>query len=338
MRFLAALPKTVKAIAVLDRTKEPGSAGEPLYLDVVQAIYEAATTNGNEVCEDAGRGRRALRLVVEGIHARHGQGRCSTIWRIAKPKNHFTIGIHDDVLDTQPAVDDPAFSTEPKDVVRAVFFGLGADGTVGANKDSIKIIGEYTPNFAQGYFVYDSKKSGAATISHLRFGPRNIRSTYLISHANFVACHQPSLLDRYDMLKYAQPGATFLLNTALRAGGSVQQAAGNDAAADHREEIEVFCDQRLQGRQGKRHGRAHQHDHAGLFLRALRRVAARRSHRAHQVFDQENLRQEGRGNRPDEHQGRGRDAGVPARSQSAGGRSCRAFRCGPRCRCNRPRS
>ncbi|MEK7706992.1 MAG: 2-oxoacid:acceptor oxidoreductase family protein, partial [Verrucomicrobiota bacterium] len=211
--LLAALPKTVKAIAVLDRTKEPGSAGEPLYLDVVQAIYEAATNNGNKFAK--------MPVVVGGRYGLSSKEFTPAMVKgvldnlaLAKPKNHFTIGILDDVLDLSLPYD-PAFSTEANDVVRAVFFGLGADGTVGANKDSIKIIGEYTPNFAQGYFVYDSKKSGAATISHLRFGPRDIRSTYLISHANFVACHQPSLLDRYDMLKYAQPGSTFLLNTAL---------------------------------------------------------------------------------------------------------------------------
>ncbi len=211
-RLIQALPKTVKSIAVLDRTKEPGSAGEPLYLDVVQAVFETLS-NGNShftYTPAVVGGRYGLSskeftpAMVSGVFdnlAHH------------KKKNHFTIGIEDDVLDLSLPYD-PGFSTEPKDVVRAVFFGLGADGTVGANKDSIKIIGEYTDNWAQGYFVYDSKKSGAATVSHLRFGPRNIRSTYLISKANFVACHQPSLLDRYDVLKYAQPGATFLMNTA----------------------------------------------------------------------------------------------------------------------------
>src|SRR5581483_9295547 len=128
------------------------------------------------------------------------------------PKNHFTVGINDDV--THTSLDyDPNFSTEDPSVVRAMFYGLGADGTVGANKNSIKIIGEDTDNFAQGYFVYDSKKSGAVTISHLRFGPRPIHSTYLISKANFVACHQFSFLERFDVLKAADTGATFLLNS-----------------------------------------------------------------------------------------------------------------------------
>jgi pyruvate-ferredoxin/flavodoxin oxidoreductase len=211
-RLIESLPKTVKAIAVLDRTKEPGSAGEPLYLDVVQAVFETVSHGAGHFTHLPAvvGGRYGLSskeftpAMVNGVFdnlARH------------KKKNHFTIGIEDDVLGLSLPYD-PAFSTEPKDVVRAVFFGLGADGTVGANKDSIKIIGEYTPNWAQGYFVYDSKKSGAATVSHLRFGPRPIRSSYLISRANFVACHQPSLLERYDVLKYAQPGGTFLMNTA----------------------------------------------------------------------------------------------------------------------------
>ena len=236
-RLVAALPKTTKAIAVLDRTKEPGSSGEPLYLDVVEAIYDSATLNGSKFAKMpvvvGGRyglsSKEFTPAMVKGVFDNLDvEGRARHSVRAAagqipdgaqgtgapyQPKNHFTIGINDDVLGLSLPYD-PAFSTEPDDVVRAVFFGLGADGTVGANKDSIKIIGEYTPNWAQGYFVYDSKKSGAATVSHLRFGPRDIHSTYLISNANFVACHQPSLLDRYDMLKYAQPGATVLLNTA----------------------------------------------------------------------------------------------------------------------------
>jgi pyruvate-ferredoxin/flavodoxin oxidoreductase len=196
--LLAALPATTKAIAVLDRTKEPGSAGEPLYLDVVQAVYEAATTNGNKF------GR--MPFIVGGRYGLSSKEFTPAMAKAvfdnlaeAQPRNHFTVGITDDVLGLSLPYD-PEFSTEPDDVERAIFFGLGADGTVGANKDSIKIIGEYTDNSAQGYFLYDSKKSCAATVSHLRFGPRHIRSTYLISVAIFVACHQPSLLDRYDMV------------------------------------------------------------------------------------------------------------------------------------------
>ncbi len=201
--FIAALPATAKKIAVLDRTKEAGAAGEPLYLDVVNAMHE-----GKRTAQVVG-GRYGLSskeftpAMVKAVYDNLKQ---------PSPKEHFTVGIHDDVSHT--SVDyDASFSTEPESVVRAMFYGLGADGTVGANKNSIKIIGENTDNYAQGYFVYDSKKSGAVTVSHLRFGPKPIRSTYLVSKANFVACHQWIFLDRYDMLGALVPGGTFLLNS-----------------------------------------------------------------------------------------------------------------------------
>jgi pyruvate-ferredoxin/flavodoxin oxidoreductase len=214
--FLAALPKTVKTIAVLDRTKESGAPGEPLYMDCVQSLFEAAST-----------GRLPFAKMPAVIAGRYGLSSKEFTPAMVKgvfdnlakpaPKNHFTIGINDDLSGT--SIDyDPSFSTEGNDVVRALFFGLGADGTVGANKDSIKIIGEHTNNWAQGYFVYDSKKSGAATVSHLRFGPREIRSTYLVYQANFIGLHQPALLERYDILKAAAPGSTFLMNTVHSAG------------------------------------------------------------------------------------------------------------------------
>jgi len=208
-----ALPSTVKSIAVLDRTKEPGCLGEPLYLDVVAALEEGRH-NGASKFETPPRivgGRYGLSskefnpAMVKAVFDEIGK---------AAPKNHFTIGIHDDVTHTSLEFD-PEFDIEPKDVVRAVFFGLGSDGTVGANKNSIKIIGEETPNFAQGYFVYDSKKAGAVTVSHLRFGPRMIRSSYLIRKANFVACHQFPFLERYDMLQHAARGSVFLLNAPM---------------------------------------------------------------------------------------------------------------------------
>jgi len=200
-RLLEALPPSVKTIAVLDRTKEPGANGEPLYLDVVNALFEA-----QRYVKVAG-GRYGLSskeitpAMVKGVFE-----------HVARPDsfNHFTVGIQDDVSHT--SIDyDPSFSIEEPDVVRALFYGLGADGTVGANKNSCKIIGD-AGFFAQGYFVYDSKKSGAATVSHLRFGPRPIHAPYLISEANFVACHQPSLLERYDVAKELLPGGTFLFN------------------------------------------------------------------------------------------------------------------------------
>ncbi len=209
--FLKALPATTRAIAVLDRTKEPGSAGEPLYLDVVSAISEGL-----------GDGSAPFQAMPRIVGGRYGLSSKDFTPAMAKavfdelckesPKNHFTVGIYDDV--THNSLDfDPAFSIESDKTVRCVFWGLGADGTVGANKNSIKIIGEETDNYAQGYFVYDSKKSGSSTISHLRFGPEPIQSHYLISQANFVACHQFSFLERLDVLKYAMPGAVFLLNS-----------------------------------------------------------------------------------------------------------------------------
>ena len=201
--FLSALPASVKRIAVLDRTKEAGAAGDPLYLDVVNALHE---------------GKRP----VEAIGGRYGLSSKEFTPAMVKavydnlaaptPKAHFTVGIQDDVSHTSLTYD-ATYSTEPDNVVRALFYGLGADGTVGANKNSIKIIGENTNNYAQGYFVYDSKKSGAVTVSHLRFGPNPIRSTYLVSKANFVACHQWLFLERYDMLGTLVDGGTFLLNS-----------------------------------------------------------------------------------------------------------------------------
>jgi pyruvate-ferredoxin/flavodoxin oxidoreductase len=209
--FAEALPGTVRAIAVLDRTKEPGAVGEPLYLDVVGAIREA---------REAGQGALVVDPLVIGgryglsskeFNPSHVKAALDELVRREGPRNHFTVGIVDDVTHTSIPVDRD-FDIDSDERVRAVFFGLGADGTVGANKNSIKIIGEETDNDAQGYFVYDSKKSGAVTISHLRFGPGPIRSSYLIRKANFVACHQFGFLERYDVLDYAVPGGTFLLN------------------------------------------------------------------------------------------------------------------------------
>ncbi len=209
--FIEAFPKTVKKIAVLDRTKEPGAAGEPLYQDVLTALTETMMSGtlpmGQYPTVIGGRyGLSSKEFTPAMVKAVFDE------LKKDKPKNHFTVGINEDVTKSS-LVYDPKFSTEGTDVVRAMFYGLGADGTVGANKNSIKIIGEDTDNFAQGYFVYDSKKSGSMTTSHLRFGPRPIHSTYLVSTANFIACHQWFFLEKYDMLKDAIPGATFLLNS-----------------------------------------------------------------------------------------------------------------------------
>ena len=202
--FLAVLPATVRAIAVLDRTKEPGAHGEPLFLDVVATLYEADRATRPRVI--GGRYGLASKEFTPAMVA-------AVFAELAaeRPRPRFTVGITDDVTHLSLPFD-PEFDLEPPDVVRAVFYGLGADGTVGANKSSIKIIGEQTRQYAQGYFVYDSKKSGAVTVSHLRFGPRPIRSSYLIRQASFVAVHEWGFLDRYDVLALAAPGATLLLN------------------------------------------------------------------------------------------------------------------------------
>ena len=202
--FVAALPASAKKIAVLDRTKEPGATGEPLYCDVITALVEMGDQSRKVIGGRYGLASKEFTpAMVKGVFDE---------LKKASPKNHFTVGIKDDVTFTSLDYD-PDYHTEDPATVRALFYGLGADGTVGANKNSIKIIGEETDNFAQGYFVYDSKKSGAITVSHLRFGTKPLRSSYLITKASFVACHQFSFLERIDVLKCAAPGATFLLNS-----------------------------------------------------------------------------------------------------------------------------
>jgi len=210
-RFVEAIPPTVKGIAVLDRTKEPGAPGEPLYQDCITAIHEGLVNGWGKL--------RAMPRVLAGRYGLSSKeftaAQVKAVFdnlKEAKPKNHYVVGIEDDVTHNSLAVD-PDFSAESEKVIRCLFYGLGSDGTVGANKNSIKIIGENTENHAQGYFVYDSKKAGAVTVSHLRFGPDPIRSTYLVSKANFIGCHQFVFLEKYDMLRYLVPGGTFLLNS-----------------------------------------------------------------------------------------------------------------------------
>ncbi len=205
--FLAALPGTTKAVAVIDRTKEPGSQGEPLFVQVVTALAAARSPLAGSARVVGGRyglGSKEFTPAMARAVFGHLQG--------ASPRHGFTVGINDDVTGTSLPYD-ADFDLEADDVRRCVFVGLGADGTVGANKNSIKIIGEQTPNYAQGYFVYDSKKSGSMTISHLRFGPRPIRAPYLIRQAHFVACSQFGFVGRVNVLDYARPGATVLLNS-----------------------------------------------------------------------------------------------------------------------------
>jgi pyruvate-ferredoxin/flavodoxin oxidoreductase len=209
-QFIEALPKSVKTLCVLDRTKEPGSTGEPLYLDVVTTLMESSF-------------KGQLKQIPRVICGRYGLSSKEFTPAMVKaiydemnkpsPKNHFTIGINDDLSGTSLEYDQQ-FTLETATGVRAIFYGLGADGTVSANKNTIKIIGESTSLYAQGYFVYDSKKSGSVTVSHLRFSPKPIHSTFLVSRANFVGCHQFNFLEVYDVLKNIESGGFFLLNSA----------------------------------------------------------------------------------------------------------------------------
>ncbi|MCA9953622.1 MAG: pyruvate:ferredoxin (flavodoxin) oxidoreductase [Anaerolineales bacterium] len=227
--FVKVLPPTVKAIAALDRTKEPGASGEPMYLDVVSAVVDAVAE-----------GTAPFAVMPRIIGGRYGLSSKEFTPSMVKavfdemakpsPKNHFTVGINDDVTHSSLTWD-KEFGIEDSGIVRAVFYGLGSDGTVGANKNSIKIIGEDTPNYAQAYFVYDSKKAGSVTVSHLRFGKKPIHAPYLIETASFVGVHQFNFLERYDVLRLAAPGATFLLNSPYgpdevwdKLPGSAQQA------------------------------------------------------------------------------------------------------------------
>ncbi len=209
--FIKALPASCKRIAVLDRTKEPGATGEPLYQDVVTSLAEVAANGELPMA--------AMPRVINGRYGLSSKEFTPAMVKAIfdelkkdKPKNHFTIGINDDVTNSSLEYD-PTFDIEPESVVRALFYGLGADGTVSANKNSIKIIGEETDNFAQAYFVYDSKKSGSQTTSHLRFGPEPIHAPYLLNSATFIGCHQFNFIYKVDMLKSARKGGVFLLNS-----------------------------------------------------------------------------------------------------------------------------
>jgi pyruvate-ferredoxin/flavodoxin oxidoreductase len=282
--FVAALPETVKIITALDRTKEPGAAGEPLYMDVVTALAEA----GRMIRVVGGRYGLASKEFTPAMAKAVYENMAVPTAAGTGPKNHFTIGINDDVTHTSLPFD-ADFNLEPENVVRALFFGLGADGTVGANHNSIRIIGTETPNYAQGFFVYDSKKSGSTTTSHLRFGPEPIHAPYLIQKANFVACHQWVFTEKYNMLEKAANGATFLLNSPY----------GPEEVWDHlprelqqtmiEKNIKLLRDRRVQGGARDGHGRTHQHHHADVLLRDLGRAAPRRGDREDQGIDQARL-------------------------------------------------
>jgi len=232
--FMAAVPATTRAIAVLDRTKEPGSVGEPLYQDVITALAEAEVDGTSPFASRprvlGGRyGLASKEFTPAMVHAVLAE------LDAAAPKNHFTIGIRDDVSSTSLAWN-PDLDVEGDDVYRAVFFGLGADGTVGANKNTLKIVGEHTDRYVQGYFVYDSKKSGSITVSHLRFSEAPIRSSYLLSQAHFVACHSFGLLELHDVMGFAAPGAVVLLNAPLppdQVWDALPREAQEEAIAKH---------------------------------------------------------------------------------------------------------
>ena len=293
--FLEALPATTQVIAALDRTKEPGAAGEPLYQDIIAAITEGINLGiaPFKTAPTVIGGRYGLSSkeftpgMVKGIFDEMSKD---------KPKNHFTIGINDDVSHTSLDFD-PCFLIESDDVIRSVFFGLGSDGTVGGNKNSIKIIGDQTENYAQGYFVYDSKKAGAKTISHLRFGPEPIRAPYIIEvgQANFVACHQFSFLEQIDMVKYLSPGGIFLLNSIYGPDEVWQHLPLDFQEAILDKEADFYIVDAYKIAENVGLGTRIQHRHANLFLRIKRCPAQGSGNQRDQGHDQEELRQKRRG-------------------------------------------
>ena len=296
---------------MLDRTKEPGAVGEPLYLDVVARVARGPRDGPVAAV-------RATRVVIGGrygLSSRRNSPRpwsrpCSTnLSKRQARSNHFTVGIIDDVTHTVAAGTIRDFDIEPDDVVRAVFFGLGADGTVGANKNSIKIIGEETDNYAQGYFVYDSKKSGVD--HHLAPALRPAPDPLPVPDQQGELRRLPPVRLPREVrhARVRRPGRQSSCSTRptarTRSGTTCPARSSSD---DHRQEAEVLRDRRLQGGRRDRHGQPHQHDHADLLLRHLRRAAARGGHRPDQEGDREDLRQEGRGGRQAELRRGRRDA------------------------------
>ena len=289
-RFRAALPPTVKKLAVLDRTKEVGGPGEPLYLDVVTTFAEALAA-----------GRIASMPTIVG--GRYGLSSKDFDPAMAKavfdelkkpePKHGFTVGITDDVSHTSLTVD-PSFDIEPPEVVRALFFGLGADGTVGANKNSTKILASDPGRHAQGYFVYDSKKSGSYTISHLRFGPRPIRAPYLLKSANFVGIHKFDFLYKLDTLAAAATGRHRADQQPVSGRRGLERAAAGRAAADHRQEAQAPRHRRVARRVRPRPRIARQHDPADVLLRAVGRDAARQGDRGDQAATEKTYGRKGK--------------------------------------------
>jgi pyruvate-ferredoxin/flavodoxin oxidoreductase len=331
--FVAVLPSTVRAIGVLDRTKEPGAIGEPLYQDVVTALAETAVESGAALqgCDrrlkpcahsdnPPARDRRALRPRIERILTRDGQGGLRRTRQAgAETALHRR---HRRRRDGAVAEGERELPGRTGGSVRAVFYGLGADGTVGANKNSIKIIGEETDNWAQGYFVFDSKKSGAMTISHLRFGPRPIAAPYLVAEASFVGCHQYAFLERYDVLECAAPGGVFLLNSPHGSDDVWDELPFEIQREIVRKRLRFYVIDAYAGRESGGAGQSHQHDHADVLLRHLGRPAARPGNRAHQERDREELQEARCGSRAEEFRGGRSDARAPPR----GVRACVADR------------
>ena len=294
--FVAALPATVQRVAVLDRCKEPGSLGEPLFQDVLTALAER---EGTMPLVTGGRYGLASKEFTPAMVK-------SVFDHLAEPepRRRFTVGIVDDVSHLSLTVD-RSFTTEADDVVRAVFYGLGSDGTVGANKNSIAIIGGHAGLHAQAYFVYDSKKSGSTTVSHLRFGPRPIGSSYLVDRADFVACHQFGLLEKIDVLEVAADGATFLLNAPYGADEVWQHLPANVQQQIATKGLRFYVVDATAVAQRGGHGEARQHGSADVLLRALGRAPARRGDRCDQERDRAHLRQaRPGGRRPQRRSGR----------------------------------
>ncbi len=312
--LLAALPSSVRSVAVLDRTKEPGSGGEPLFLDVVSALSEAVGSGQRAAMPRVVGGRYGLSSkeftpgMVAGVYA-----------ALAAPSMpaRFTVGIHDDV--TGLSIDyDPDLDIEDPETLRAVFFGLGSDGTVGANKNTIKILGADESVFAQAYFVYDSKKSGATTVSHLRFGPHPMRSPYLVRQAGFVGCHHLGLLDQLDVLGVAAPGGTLLLNAPLPPEEVWDALSAPGAGADRGQAAAAVRDRRGPGGARRRAAGPHQHRASDLLLRDLRRAAPRGGDHPGEGGDREDLRQAWSRRGGAQRRRRRRRAGGAARDRGGG--------------------
>ena len=285
--LLDALPPTATRVAVLDRTKEPGSIGEPLFLDVVAALTDAYADGELAVMPRVTGGRYGLSSkeftpgMVAGVFAELAA---------EHPRRRFTVGINDDVSLTSISYD-PTLDIEPPDTVRAVFFGLGSDGTVGANKNTIKILGAEEGIFAQGYFVYDSKKSGSQTVSHLRFGPKPIRASYLVSNASFVGCHQFNLLEQVDVLGRAAHGATLLLNSRHSAETLWDWLPLPVQEQILAKDIDVYTVDAAKIARDVGNGGPNQHRAADLLLRDLRGAPAGAGDREDQAVDHQELRQ-----------------------------------------------